>query len=159
MFLWFLSLSVAGVFTVFRDPAIDYRLIGVGALLPDLATPLFGVGPTHSVISAVGFLSVVMLATVGRRRVRRRVLALPIGVFAHLVLDGAWASTSKFWWPIGGTVHGGRVPSFDRPAGIVVIQELIGLVVLIALVRTFGLDNLTNRDRFARSGRLDRSIR
>ena len=121
MLLWFASLSVLGVFLVFRDAALDYRLVAVGALLPDPIDTLLrrGIGPAHSVSVAVAFLSAVMLATVGRRTLRRRLLALPIGVFAHLVLDGAWADTAAFWWPFTRRTVDGPLPAFDH--GLVVV--------------------------------------
>ena len=54
MLLWFAGLSFVMVWNVFRDPAIDYRLVMVGALLPDVVDAPFG-GPRvmHSVTAAV----------------------------------------------------------------------------------------------------------
>ena len=68
MLLWFASLSVLGVFLVFRDAALDYRLVALGALLPDPVDAVLrrGIGPAHSVSVAVAFLTVVMVATIGR---------------------------------------------------------------------------------------------
>ncbi len=36
MFLWFAGLAVVGVWKVFGDTSIDYRLVIAGALAPDL---------------------------------------------------------------------------------------------------------------------------
>ena len=44
MLLWFLGTAVLTVWFVFRDPAFDYRLLLVGAVLPDLSTSRSG-GP------------------------------------------------------------------------------------------------------------------
>lgn len=156
MFLWFVSFSVLGVFFVFRDPAIDYRLIAVGAILPDVVDTIVrqGVGPMHSVVVAVVVLAVVMGATVGRRTLRRRLLAIPIGVFAHLALDGAWASTQVFWWPLAGHVAKRPLPSFDRGPTIAVLLEVAGAFGLVYGYRRFRLQVPANRARFWSSGRL-----
>jgi hypothetical protein len=158
--LWFISLSVLGVVAVFRDPAIDYRLVVAGALLPDLADGVirWGAGPLHSVLVAMTLLTGVMLGTIGRRLVRRRLLALSVGVFAHLVLDGAWASTSMFWWPV---VRGARpraLPSFDHGIAVLVAEEVIGAVALVWAVRRFQLNDRGRRRRFMASGRLDPTL-
>ena len=75
----------------------------VGLLLPDLVdAPLGGARVLHSITASVVVMSVVVLATIGRRPVRRRLLAIPIGMFLHLVLDGAFNDTRVFWWPFSG---------------------------------------------------------
>ncbi len=161
MFLWFAALAIAGVFVVFRDPAIDYRLIAVGALIPDPIDAVIrrGTGPAHSVVTAVGLLFAVMLLTIGRRNIRRRSLAIPIGVFAHLVLDNAWSTTATFWWPLAGHVGERELPFIARGFGVVALQELIGLVVAAWLYRTFRLSDPTLRKQFLSTGRIRRDLR
>ncbi len=146
---------------MFRDPAIDYRLIALGALLPDPIDAVLrqGIGPLHSVVTAVGVLIVVMLTTIGRRSIRRRVLAIPIGLFAHLVLDNAWSSTKSFWWPIAGSVGDHSLPMIDRGLIAVGIQEAVGLAVGVWLYRRFQLRRPTLRTQFLKTGRIHRSIR
>jgi hypothetical protein len=158
---WFAALAIAGVFLVFRDPAIDYRLIAVGALLPDPIDAALrqGIGPLHSVVTAVVVLIVVMLATIGRRTLRRQVLAIPIGLFAHLVLDNAWSTTSSFWWPLAGDLGNRSLPVVDRGPVVVAIQELIGLAVGVWLYRRFQLHRPALRTQFFKTGRIHRSIR
>ena len=160
MFLWFAVLAVGGTFVVFRDAAIDYRLVAAGALLPDALDGLVrrGVGPFHSLVTTVAVLAAVMLSTIGNRGVRRRILAVPIGLFAHLVLDATWARTKVFWWPIASTRFRGRIPFLDRPAVVLVMQELIGVGVGVWLWQRFGLSDPARRQKFIRSGRLDRSV-
>jgi hypothetical protein len=133
--LWFAGLSVALVWSVFRDPRLDYRLVVVGSLLPDVVDGLAGGARVlHSVTASVVLLVVVMLATQGRRPLRRRLLAVPIGTFAHLVLDGVWTRTKVFWWPFFGTsFEGAALPSFDRPIVLLVLMEVVGLLVLIRM--------------------------
>ena len=122
MLLWFAGLSAVLVRQVFRDPTMDYRLVAVGAILPDLVGR-----PAHSVLFSVALLVGVMAATRGKRDARRRWLALPIGTFMHLVLDGMWARTGVFWWPLlGGSGDWDGIPSLDRPVAVLVVQEVVG---------------------------------
>lgn len=132
MLFWFAGLSFAVVWRVFRDTEIDYRLVMAGALLPDVVDVWFGGARVlHSLTFSAALLVAVMLATRGRRALRRRWLAVPIGTFMHLVLDGMWARTEVFWWPFfGWGFDGTPLPSADRGAALVVAQEVVGLVVL-----------------------------
>ncbi|MCX6513846.1 MAG: hypothetical protein NTW88_03105 [Actinobacteria bacterium] len=103
MLLWFVGTSIAAVWFVFRDPQFNFRLVVVGALIPDIIDGIGGgAGPMHSVVTVIALLAIVMLITTGRRPVRKPLLALIIGLFMHLVFDGAFANTSMFWWPLGG---------------------------------------------------------
>jgi membrane-bound metal-dependent hydrolase YbcI (DUF457 family) len=132
--LWFTGMAVAIVWTVFRDARIDYRLVALGALLPDVAdAPLGGPRYAHTLLASAALLVLVMLATRGRERraARKRSLALPIGALCHLVLDGMWARTAVFWWPfLGGGLYDRGLPSLDRPVGLLVAMELAGAVAL-----------------------------
>jgi len=47
-------------------------------------------------------MAVVMLITYGRKKSRSKMLAFVIGMFLHLVFDGAFTNTKMFWWPISG---------------------------------------------------------
>lgn len=156
MILWFAGLSLVLVWQVFRDPAIDHRLIVAGALLPDAIDLVAGRATVpHSVLFSVTLLLAVMLATRGRRHLRRQLLALPIGTFVHLVLDGAWTSTEVFWWPfLGGDFSGDGLPSASRPLALTVMMEVAGAVALVWFWRRFGLDEAGRRRRFLRTGRL-----
>ena len=161
MLLWFAGCSLVAVWQVFRDPAIDYRLVVAGALLPDAVDAVFG-GPRllHTLLASVVLLVAVMLGTRGRRGLRRRLLALPIGTFLHLVLDGMWARTSVFWWPAFGLSFGDRgLPSLDRPTALLVLQEVAGLVALSWWWRRFRLFEPERRQTFVRTGRLGRDLR
>jgi hypothetical protein len=158
MILWFAGTAFATVWVVFKDPAIDYRLIMLGALVPDVVDVATGgrwIG--HTVLFSVVLLSVVMLATRGRRRVRRRLLALPIGSFLHLVFDGMWADRKTFWWPAFGPSFHGDLPSVGR-GGFDVVLELIGLGLLAWGWHRFRLGEPARRRHFLRTGRLGRDL-
>lgn len=149
------------VWQVFRDPAIDHRLIVAGALAPDLVDGAFGGARwAHTLAASVALLLVVMVATRGRRGTRRRLLALPIGAFLHLVLDAMWARTEVFWWPAFGlSFSGARLPSLSRPGAVLVLQELVGLAALVWWWRRFRLSDPDRRAVFLRTGRVGRDLR
>ncbi|HET7486809.1 MAG TPA: hypothetical protein VFJ85_02705 [Acidimicrobiales bacterium] len=160
MLLWFAGLSLVIVWSVFGDPAIDYRLVVAGAVLPDVVDAVFG-GPRylHTLAVAVAVLVVVMLATRGRRGLRRRLLALPIGLFLHLVLDAMWARTRVFWWPaFGARFTGHGLPSLSRPAALLLFQELVGAACLAWWVSRFRLAEPERRRLFLRTGRVGRDL-
>lgn len=132
MLLWFVGTSIAAVWFVFRDPQFNFRLVVVGALIPDIIDGIGGgAGPLHSVVTVIGLLAVVMLITTGRRPVRKPLLAVIIGLFMHLVFDGAFANTSMFWWPLGGfATYEQALPSVDR-GWINIGLELVGVGLII----------------------------
>ena len=159
MLLWFVGGSFLAVWLVFRDPAIDHRLVVAGAVLPDLVDlPTGGPWIAHTVLASVVLLLGIMLATRGRRLLRRQLLALPIGTFLHLVLDGAWTDTETFWWPAFGVdLGGGRLPSLERGA-LNVLLETAGLAILVWAWRRFRLGEPERRQHLLRSGRLGRDL-
>ncbi len=160
MVIWFVALSVAGVVLVFRDPRLDHRMVALGSVLPLVIDVLYGavsghltrVGPAHSMVVHVAVLAAVMLATIGRRPLRKRLVALSIGGLAHLVLDGAWTRTSSFAWPLTGRSFAARQLVFDRPIALNLLMEVLGCVVIWVLVLRCRLSQPNRRDNFLRSG-------
>jgi len=124
MLFCFIGTSVASVWSVFRDPKFAYRWVIVGALVP-----------VFSVVTVVGFLVAVMLLTIGKnfskRTVRKNFLALTIGLFMHLVFDGAFLSTKMFWWPLAGlSLDGYAIPLIER--GFLNIPfEIVGIALIL----------------------------
>jgi hypothetical protein len=157
MLLWFAGMSFLAVWLVFRDPALDHRLVIAGSVLPDLVDgPTGGRWFAHTLLASVLLLAGVMLGTWHRRLLRRRLLALPIGTFLHLVLDGMWADRDRFWWPAFGTHLADRpLPSIER-GSVDVVLELAGLAVAVWAWRRFRMDLPANRRRFLATGRLPR---
>ncbi|MSZ60686.1 MAG: hypothetical protein F2650_04905, partial [Actinobacteria bacterium] len=103
MFLWFIGTAIIAVLFVFRDDRFDYRVLALGAVLPDLIDVFTGgAWVFHSVLGSV--LSLVLVMVFARRgtAARRMSLAIPIGMFMHLVFDGAFNNTKVFWWPFAG---------------------------------------------------------
>jgi hypothetical protein len=154
VFLWFIGTAVITVWYVFRDPRFDYRLLIVGSVLPELDALAGGMRWMHSLAFSVALLVVVMVASIGRRPLRKLLLGLPIGTFLHLVFDGAWATTSVFWWPFTGVSIGDEpLPSAQRGWWNVPL-ELIGLGILVWVWRTSRLSDASRRRAVLRTGRL-----
>ena len=137
---------------VFRDPALAYAMVAVGGLLPDaLDLIVGGVGPGHSVLVGGALLVGVMLATRGRRRLRRRLLGIPLGFLFHLVLDGAWlAGPERLWWPLGGADVRGTLPSAERPTPLLIALELGGVALGWLAWRAIGSARSARRDAGSR---------
>jgi len=117
---WFVGTSVASVWSVFRDPKFAYRWVIVGALVP-----------MFSVVTVVGVLTAGMLLTIGKKAVRKNFLALTIGLFLHLVFDGAFLNTEMFWWPLAGlSIDGYEIPLVER--GFLNIPfEIVGVGLIL----------------------------
>jgi hypothetical protein len=158
MFLWFAGMSFVGVWLVFRSPAVDYRLVVVGSLLPLVELPFGEPRVLHSLTGSVALLVLAMLATPRRRLMQRRLVAVPIGVFLHLVLDGIWTDTTAFWWPFAGlSWSDSELPELAR-GGFDVVLELVGAGALWWCWQRFGLADPARRERFLRTGQLDRAL-
>lgn len=154
VFLWFVFAAPFLVAEIFKSPMVDYRLVAAGAVLP-LADVVVGHGTVlHTLLGPVAVLTVVMLATMGRRLVRRRLLGIPIGMFFHLVLDGTWTSSVLFWWPaFGRSLDGEPVPE-STSVGWRIVLELLGIGIAVMSVRRYGLDDRAARSRLYRTGHL-----
>ncbi len=92
---------------------MDLRWVLAGSLLPDLidkpiASILFHDTfrtdriVAHAVVFPVVLMFIVMAATSRGTSLRRGLISLVIGVFVHLILDGAWTSPEAFFWPLFG---------------------------------------------------------
>lgn len=158
VFLWFAGLAFVGVALVFSSPAIDYRLIMLGAVVPVVE---WGWGPwvLHTLVASVALMALVMIVWRGRRLSQRKWLALPIGLFCHLVLDGTWADKELFWWPLFGAEFAPTgPPEVGRPILVLVLMELVGLAAIVWAIRQYDLSERDRRAVFFRTGRLDRTL-
>ena len=155
MALWFVGLSIVLVWVVFQSPALDVRVVAIGALVPLLDGVTGGAWVLHTLLGSVGALAVVMLATRGRRLLRRTLLGIPIGMFLHLVLDGVWADGDLLWWPfLGGDAFDGPLPELDRPVAVVLLLEAAGVAALLWARGAFGLDDPARMQELRSTGRL-----
>jgi hypothetical protein len=154
VFLWFIATAVLTVHFVFTDPRFDHRFLILGVLLPDLVDALTGgAWVLHSLVGAVGLLALVMVVTAGRKPIRKRLIAIPIGVMLHLVFDGAFTNDDVFWWPFTGGFDDSPLPVADRGWWNLAL-EAAGLALLWWAYRLFGLADPARRRRFVRTGHL-----
>jgi LexA-binding, inner membrane-associated putative hydrolase len=159
MLLWYLGVSTAFVWNVFRSPALDYRLVMVGSVLPLLEVVVGGPSVLHTLVFAVALMTVIMLATPRRRLLRRRLISLPIGLMTGLVLDGAWTDKTVFWWPFfGWAFPRGGLPELQRGVPWIIVGDLIGTAALAWCWVAFGWSDRERRDLFIRTGRLSRDL-
>jgi hypothetical protein len=157
--LWFVGLAPLLVWAVFRSPALDYRVVVLGALLPLLDAVTAGAWVLHTLLAGGTALAVVMVLTRRRRLVRRRWLGIPVGLLVHLVLDGTWTRADLFWWPLlGGGAFGDALPESSRPTALTFAMEVVGAAALWWSWRRFGLDDERRRRLFVRTGQLDRAV-
>ncbi len=166
MILWFAAVAVAGVALVFRDPHLDHRLVALGAVLPiplDLVVgaalgDLGRAGVFHAIFVHVVGLGLLMAGSIGRRSARKRLLALSIGGFAHLVLDASFADTNEFLWPFVSS-SSGRLQLVDRGPVLTIVLEGIGFVVALWLVQRGRLGEGGQRRAFLQHGHLELVLR
>lgn len=159
MILWPAGMALVAVWLVFRDPAVDHRMVVAGAVVPDAVdAPFGGARVLHTVVAAAVVLVVVMLATRGHRHARRRWIFLPIGILLHLAFDGMWTETHTFWWPAFGWSLGAPLPALDHGLGVLVAEEVAGAVALGWFWRRFRLGDRAVRTTFWRTGRLPRGL-
>lgn len=155
MFFWFLGTAVVAVWFVFRDDRFDYRVLALGALAPDIIEiPAGRALFMHSVLTSVAVLVAVMVFSRRGSLRRRRWLALPIGMFLHLVFDGVFNNTALFWWPLAGfNIDSFSVPSMDRMQWNIVL-ELCGIGLLMWMWKVNALSNAASRQHFLKTGQL-----
>lgn len=158
MFLWFVGPSVVIVWAVFRSPTADYRFVALGSVLPLAELPVGEPRILHSLVGAVAVMTLVMVGARGRRLRQRQLLGVPIGMLLHLVLDGTWADSQAFWWPLRGVGWSGeRIPELGRGAWWLGL-EAMGLVACLWAYRRFRLDESERRVTFVRTGRIGRDV-
>lgn len=170
MLLWHLGATFFLFRWIFRDPSVDMRWLALGAVLPDLVDIPIGTlvlaerlstseAWAHSLVAPTGLAIVVLAAT--RRGSRRRAgMAVVVGAFLHLLLDGMWAETEVFLWPVAGPIPVGPSPWWGGLAERLVsspwpwVLELVGLVYLTSLWVVAGLADPVARRRLVRTGRI-----
>ncbi len=171
MILWHVGLTMFVVWFVMRgNTRVDYRIVAVASLLPDLIDKpigrlLFrdrydsGRLYAHTLLLNVALLCVLFFM---RGRVKRRLALIPISSLLHLAEDGVWSEPRTFWWPFFGAefprqhVDGGLL-AFLNPLNApgALVQEAIGLVVLVWLFSSHGMLSKAGLQQFLRTGMLE----
>ena len=160
MFFWFVTFAVLVVVAVFDSPAMDYRYVAAGAVVPVVEVVIGHPYVFHTLLGSVAALVLVVVATRGRRLVARRFVGLPIGMFLHLVADGTWSRADLFWWPfLGASALGaGDVPERAHLA-VSLVLEVAGVMAAVWLGRRYDLHDHDVRRRFLRNGRLATTVK
>ena len=156
MLIFFAVAAMMVVLFVFDSPAVDYRWVAFGGVLPLFEALTLRPLVLHTLLGSVLLLSVVMAATIGRRLVRRRWLGVPIGTFEFLVVSGVWTRAELFWWPFAGfdAIAVKPLPEFDRPLVALVVLELGAVLAAAVLGRRLGFTEPDTRAQFVRTGRI-----
>jgi len=150
---------------------MDLRVLLFGAMVSDLIdkpigsilfTDYFMTGRiyAHTLVFGVVVLIAVMAFTRRGTSTRKRWMALPIGVFFHLLLDMP-LEAELLWWPFLGT----DFPAFAEGAFVdllgylltspwVVAQEVLGFGYLVFLYRKMRLGEPERRKEWAATGTL-----
>ena len=171
MILWHMGLTTLIVWFVMRgNPRVDYRIVAVAALLPDLIDKPIGrillrdryeSGRiyAHTLLLNLALFCVLFFM---RGRGKRTFVLIPISSLLHLALDGVWSNPRIFWWPLFGTefprepVRDGAL-SFLNPLNNpgAIWQEAVGVVVIAWLLASHGLLSRDGMRSFVRTGRLE----
>lgn len=154
MLLWFVVVAPVVVAEVFKSPMIDYRLVALGAALPLVEAIIGRVWVLHTLVAPVVVLTAVMLGTIGRRLVRRRLLGVPIGMFLHLALDGSWNRGELFFWPALGRSFDDLALPESSWLGLRLLLEAVAIGIAVVAYRRYRLDDSDNRRRLLRTGHL-----
>jgi inner membrane protein len=108
--LWHLGIAALIVYVTLGRRRIDYRMVLIGALLPDLVDGVLGLvwfeeaagrWIAHSIFAAIGVAIVILLTFSGERR--QSLFGIGVGWLLHLVADGMWLAPLTFLWPAFGT--------------------------------------------------------
>jgi len=167
MIFWHTGLTTVIVWFVMRgNPRVDYRIVAVASLLPDIIDkPVgriffkerFGSGRlyAHTLLLNVALFCVLFFM---RGRAKRQFVLVPISSLLHLAEDGMWSQPKTFWWPLFGTkfpidrtVHSWA--HYLRPGAIA--QEVVGLLLLAWLFGSHGKLNREGLANFIKTGRLE----
>jgi hypothetical protein len=154
--LWFVAVAVCVVLFVFDSPAVDYRFVAAGGVLPLLEAITGRPYILHTLLGSVALMTLAMVVTIGRRVLRRRLLGIPIGTFVFLVASTSWTRTELFWWPVAGLDEIGvaPLPEYSHPVVVLVLLELAGIGLLVWVARRFRMTVRANRAELRRTGRL-----
>lgn len=171
MILWHAGLTMLIVWFVMRgSPRIDYRVVAVASLLPDLVDKPIGriffrerfeSGQIygHTLLLNVALFCVLFFM---RGRAKRRFVLVPISSLLHLAEDGMWSQPRVFWWPLFGAEFpqqavGGGPFAFLNPLNNpgAVWQEAVGLAVIIWLFASHGMVSRSGLRTFLRTGMLE----
>lgn len=169
MLFWHLGLTVAIVFFTLGRRSIDYRVVMLGAILPDLLDKPIGTlllrdrfqnGRIYGHTLLFSLVLVLGIQSILRGRSARRWFVLPIACLIHLGLDSMWNDPVTLFWPLFGTKFPITIEPnywwevwlrpFRHP--VYAVQEFLGLGLLIYFAFAFGLFHRDRLRAFMRDG-------
>ncbi len=171
MLFWHLGMTAAIIFVTLGWRRIDYRVVLLGAILPDLIDKSIGrvlfqgrFQSGHLFAHTLAF-SVVLLLVIQlmlRGASARRWFILAIAALLHLGLDAMWTEPIVLFWPAFGTQFPAEpaaqywLEALRRPFQVPSegIKELVGLVLLAYLGYGFDLHKREALREFLRTGHL-----
>lgn len=140
---------------------VDYRLVLIGAILPDLIDkPLGAALGLETRLWAHTFLFLFTILALSFVPPWRAARFVGFGVATHLLLDGIWNQPSIVlypaygWWFPPAAFSVGRWFDVLLRDPYVQAGEVIGLVILVAFAWAHGLRSWTSVGRFLRHGAL-----
>lgn len=171
MFFWHLGLTPALILLTLGRRRIDYRVVLLGAILPDLIDKPVGriffedtFQNSRLFAHTLAFVLALLLFVIAflRGASARRWFVLPVAVLIHLALDAMWAEPVTLFWPL----FSFEFPKvfvedywlavltrpFDHP--VEALKEFIGLAVLMFMGFVFSLQRRDQMSAFLRTGEL-----
>jgi membrane-bound metal-dependent hydrolase YbcI (DUF457 family) len=171
-----IGLTLALVLGVRRwvDVRLDYRILIVAALLPDLIDkPLglvFGIDGrnlAHTLVFALALTSLFLLlrwrstSNEGAEIWAMVLLAMAIGTWTHLLFDRMWALPEILLWPFLGVAFptnpfdfAGLLAGYQDPYTL--IGDVLGAVAIVYIAWRHGLHRKGRFRLFLRNGRLEK---
>jgi inner membrane protein len=169
---WHLGMTAVIIFVTLGRRRIDYRVVLLGAILPDLLDKPIGriffedTFQTSRIFGhTLAFVLILMtfVQVFLRGETARRWFVLAIAALIHLALDAMWTQPVTLFWPLFGTDFPKDPVSeywlqvllrpFEHP--LEALKELAGLAVLIYLGFAFDLFRKQRFKEFIRTGKLE----
>jgi hypothetical protein len=144
------KIAGSGIFRFLRElkdkaGAIDYRLVILGSILPDLIDkPVFLLFGNYTALSGRDYAHTLLfnliLLTGGlllMQRGKSWLLVISVSSFIHLLLDRIWEMPKVILWPLLGPMPGAGTEGYltDRLYSLLIpavyIPEIIGLAILL----------------------------
>ncbi len=159
-----IGLGLAWVVSYRNRSAVDFRLVLLGSILPDLIDkPLGAVLHLEARLWAHSLLFLGILAALSLWPALRRMRWTAFGDAVHLLVDLIWEQPMVALWPLLGIAFPAGEQSFENYFQILLTDpyvqfgEIAGGAILIATAWRYRLYRWENLRRFLRDGRLVRT--
>ncbi len=160
-----IGLGLAWVVSYPHRAAVDFRLVLLGSILPDLIDkPLGAILHLEARLWAHSLLFLAVILAASLVPVLRGLRWVGFGDAVHLLVDLIWQQPQVMLWPLLGVAF----PAETTPQSIgsylhilltdpyVQFGEIVGSIILISMAWYYGLFSWTALKRFLKDGRLVR---